>query len=337
MSIIIVNWNGRKFLSDCLGSLSKSAYRKMEIIFVDNASTDDSVSYVKKNFPTINIMVNKENLGFSAGHEIALKKARGEVILLLNTDTIIEKNVLEELVKMLYSEKDIGAVQPKLLMYPQKNLIDSIGTFFLATGFLYHYGREKDHHQPIYNRSMEIFSAKGACFLFKKEVLEKVGFFDRDYFAYLEETDFCQRIWLAGYKIVYAPRAVVYHKGGGASGKMVASYIQFHSFKNRLCTYLKNLSRKNLLKTIPLMLLIYQCAFMLYLLTGNFGVAWAIQKAILWNVIHLPETCQKRKLVQNKIRTVADDDFLPKITRPVRLSYYYYLFRGLKNYIEDNE
>ena len=238
---------------------------------------------------------------------------------------------MAELARVIYSDDKNGAVMPKLLMYPQKNLIDSIGAFFLTSGFLYHFGREKDHRQPIYNQPMEIFSAKGACILFKKEVLEKTGLFDKDYFAYFEETDLCQRIWLAGYKVVYTPQAVVYHKGGGASGQMISSYIQFHSFKNRLCTFIKNLSFTNLLKTLPLTLFIYQCASILYLLTGKFGNAWAIQKAIFWNLIHLKETFKKRKFVQNQIRTVTDE-FLPKVTRPVRLSYYYYLFRGLKYY-----
>ena len=332
ISVIIVNWNGRRYLEDCLGSLSKSTYRKTEIIFVDNNSSDDSVSFVKRNFPYIKIIVNKKNLGFAEGHEIAYRRAKGEAILLLSTDTIIEKDTIEYLWQALYSTKNIGAVQPKLLMYPRTNLIDSIGSFFLMSGVLYHYGREKDHRKPIYNVPMEIYSAKGACILFKKYVLDITGLFDKDYFAYFEETDLCHRIWLAGYKIIYVPKAVVYHKGGGASGQMVSSYIQFHSFKNRICTYVKNLSFNYLIIVLPMTILIYACSSIVFFIQGKFSLAWVPQKAIIWNVAHIKETLNKRSIVQTRIRRIKDDSFLPGLIRPVRLSYYYLFIKGFSNY-----
>jgi GT2 family glycosyltransferase len=121
VSIIIVNWNGKHLLRDCLGSLAKISYKNTEIIFVDNASKDGSVSYVKKYYQKIKIMQNNTNLGYAEGHEEAFKKAKGEFVLLLSTDTIVEKNLLDELVKAINSRNNIGAVMPKLLMYPQKN------------------------------------------------------------------------------------------------------------------------------------------------------------------------------------------------------------------------
>lgn len=328
VSIIIVNWNGIRFLKDCLKSLSETSYREKEILFVDNASFDDSVSYVRKNFPNINVIQNKKNLGFAGGHEVAFKKSKGQAILILNTDTIVEKNLVDALIKKLYENDAIGAAQPKIVIYPQKNLIDSIGSFFLMSGDLYHYGREKDPRLPIYNRPMDIFSAKGACILFKKEVLAKTGFFDKDYFAYFEETDLCMRIWLAGYRVVYTPETVVYHKGGASAKRVVPSYIQFHSYKNGICTYLKNLSFKYLCKVLPVMIGLYMGGSIFYTIKGKPRIAWAIQKAIGWNLLHLRETLKKRKLIQEKIRVVSDDDFLPKLTKHVRLSYYYYQFFG---------
>jgi GT2 family glycosyltransferase len=116
---------------------------------------------------------------------------------------------------------------------------------------LYHYGREKNSKDPLFNKPMEIYSAKGACLLFKKEVLKKTGLFDKDYFAYFEETDLCHRIWLTGNSVLYWPRTVVYHKGGGASKQMVKAFILFHAYKNRICTYIKNLSVKNLIHVLP--------------------------------------------------------------------------------------
>ena len=328
VSVIIVNWNGKRFLDNCLGSLSKVKYKNTEIFFVDNASKDDSVAYVKKNYPHIKIISNSKNLGYAGGHEGAFRKAKGELILLLSTDTIVEENLLSELVKAVYSEKNIGAVMPKLLMYPRKDLIDSIGSFFLASGIIYHIGRDKDQSKPQYNISQEIFSGKGACMLFKKNVLAKTGLFDKDYFAYFEETDLCHRIWLSGNKVIYWPNTSVCHMQGGSSKQMVPSFILYHSYKNILCTYIKNLSLKYLIKVLPLALVIYQCGFLVFLFTGKFKTAWAFQKSIIWNINNLPATLKKRKFVQNKIRTVSDDYFLPRVTRHVSLRYYYYLFTG---------
>ena len=328
VSVIIVNWNGRKYLNDCLSSLAKVSYKKVEIIFVDNASTDDSVSFVKKHYPYFKIVINSKNLGFAEGQEVAFRNAKGEALLLLSMDTIVEKNLIDELVKTLYASNKIGVVQPKILLYPEKNLIDSIGSFFLMNGDLYHYGREKDHTIAVYNKPMEIFSAKGACILFKRSVLEKTGLFDKDYFAYFEETDLCMRIWLSGYKIIYTPRTTVYHKGGGSSKQMASSFILFHSYKNGISTYIKNLSLKYLIQVLPRMIFFYELASIGYLLQGNYKITWAVQKAIVWNVFNIKKLLRKRKIVQEKMRVVSDDTFLPKLTKKVGLDYYYYQFFG---------
>ncbi len=332
VSIIIVNWNGKVLLEDCLSSLLKISYENKEVIFVDNASTDDSLKYAKKMYPGMKIIQNSKNLGYAQGHEEALQKAKGKLVLLLSTDTIVKENTLSAMVSAIYKEKNIGAVMPKLLMYPNVDLIDSIGSFFVRSGVSYHYGREKDSKLPIYNKKMEVYSAKGACLLFRKDVLKKTGLFDKDYFAYFEETDLCHRIWLAGYKVIYTPDTEVYHKGAGTSKKIARAYIQFHSFKNRLMTYLKNLSTANLIKVLPLTLLVYQAIFLLFLFTGKFRIAFAIQAAIIWNFLNIGKTLKKRKYVQTRIRKIKDSEFLPKVTRSVRPSYYYYMFKGLDLY-----
>ncbi len=332
VSIIIVNWNGERYLKDCLDSLKVQTYKNTEVFFVDNASIDTSVAFAKKEFPYFHFIVNKKNLGYAEGHDEAFERAKGELVLLLSMDTILEKDALKQMVDTMGSDSRIGAVQPKLLMWPQKNLIDSIGMFFLVSGLLYHYGREKEHTAAKYNKQMEIFSAKGACLLFRKSTLKKTGLFDKGYFAYFEDTDLCHRVWLAGYTVIYTPKAVVYHTGGGASKRMASSHILFHSYKNRLQTYLKNLSWKYLVRVLPLTILVYMGASIAYLSRGDIKVAIAIQKSILWNIINVKKILLKRKHVQSKVRVVRDDDFLPRLTKPVYLSYYYYIFYGLKKY-----
>lgn len=332
VSIIIVNWNGRRFLESCLGSLSKIQYENTEIFFVDNASKDDSVAYVKKNYPKIKLIINSKNLGFAEGHDEAFKRSKGELILLLSTDTTVQENLLSEMVKTILSKSNIGAVMPKLVMFPRTDLVDSIGSLFLFSGMLYHIGREKDEKNPLYNKPMDVYSAKGACLLFRKKVLIETGLFDKDYFAYFEETDLCHRIWLAGYSVVYTPFTKVCHVGAGSSGQMAPAFIQFHSFKNRICTYIKNFSLMNLIKVLIGTFILYQITFIAFLIKRKPEIALTVQKAIFWNVVHLGETLKKRAHVQKVVRKVKDEDFLPNITGKVRLSYYYYMFWGLKYY-----
>lgn len=335
MSIVIVNWNGMRYLKKCLDSLEKARYPRREVIFVDNASTDGSVAFVRKQYPAIRIIQNKKNLGYAEGHEKAIQQAKGSLLLMLSTDTVLEPNVLTELAKGIYSKKNIGCVMPKLVMDPDRHKIDSVGSFFIPNGMTYHYGREKNPNDPKYNKEMYVYTAKGACLLFKTAVLEKVGLFDPDFFAYFEETDLCHRVWLSGNKVLYWPHTAVYHEGGGASGRMVPSFIQFHSYKNRICAYLKNLSVLNIIRVLPQLFVIYQITSLVHVFIGKFGVAWAVQRGIWWNVSHFAGTMKKREHVQKNIRTVSDSEFLPDVTRKVGFGYYKGLLTGLATY-EDN-
>ncbi len=328
VSIIIINWNGKKDIGMCLKSLAKSTYKKFEIILVDNASTDGSVDYVKKYYPYVSLIRNSNNIGFVLAHEQALKIAKGEAILLLNADTIGGSKFLLYLVKRLNSDKAIGVVQPKILLDPDRDLIDSIGSFFLPNGLLYHYGREKDETLPQYNIPFEIFSAKGACMLIKREVIKRVGLFDPDFFAYYEETDFCMRVWMAGWRVFYEPKARVYHKGGRSAIQQPAAFIQFHAYKNALFTYMKNLSTRYLFRILPLFIFYYFLGFMFYMVSGKFIMAFTIARAVWWNVLKIPNTVKKRAYIQRKLRRIHDEDYLPKLAHPVRLSYYYHQFFG---------
>lgn len=333
ISVIIVGYNAKHFLPKCLGTLTKGTYKNIEIIYIDNGSIDGTAAYIKKNYPQIILIQNSRNLGFSPAHVGMLEKVKGDAILLLNTDTILQENLLTELVKVIYEKKDVGAVQPKILMYPQTNKIDSVGAFFLLTGFLYHFGYEKDASLPIYNKPMEIFSTKGAVMLIKKEVLDKTGLFDLDYFTAFEDTDLCMRIWLAGYRILYVPSTKAYHIGGGTVMKMIRSFVIFHGEKNRITTYIKNLSPKYLFKMLPRLFIMLQLEFFAYLfIKRRLDVAMAVQKAIIWNIFHIKETFKKRKIIQTKIRAVSDDSFLPRLIKPVRPSYYFYLVFSLHFY-----
>ncbi|MEM4230750.1 MAG: glycosyltransferase family 2 protein [Candidatus Pacearchaeota archaeon] len=337
VSVIIVNWNGKNFLRECLTSLYSQNYKNIEVIFVDNNSNDGSVEYMKKNFPKTKIIVNKENLGFAEGNNIGYRHSAGDYILFLNNDTRVTKNFLTELIEVLESDKKIGGAQSKILLMDDPARLDSVGAFLTNTGFLYHYGITK-RDSSKYNKQIDIYSAKGACMMFKREVLEKIKvegeIFDSRYFVYFEETDMCHRVWLAGYKIVFSPKSVIYHKMGGTSGNLDNSFVQYHSFKNRINSYIKNLALISLLKILPLHILMCEAFAVFSLFRLKLQLFFSIQKAIIWNLMTLNKTLAKRKKIQEHIRKLNDKEFFHMIKKNVRITYYYNLFSGLRNYEE---
>jgi len=328
VSIIILNYNEPELTVRCLESVLKIEYPDFEIILVDNGS--DNISYLKSHieeFKTdkkIELIENKNNLGYAEGNNTGYKKSKGDLILFLNNDVIVKKDFLKPLVAALMSNEKIGAVQPKILMLPKRDTIDSVGSYFLTSGFLYHFGHNKKDQEKYQNQA-EIFTMKGACMLFKKSVLEKTGVFDKEYFAYYEETDLCQRTWIAGYKILYIPTSTIYHKGGQTSNKFPSDFVQFHSYKNRIFTHCKNLEIKTLMKVLPSHLALCTFASIMYCVTGKFSLAYCIQKSIFWNLFNLKTILKRRREIKN-LRKVGDNEYLPNVTKKVRASYYYHLF-----------
>lgn len=335
VSIIIINWNGKHFLEKCFSSLYAQKYRNFEVIFVDNASHDGSVEWVKKKYPKTKIVVNDRNLGFAEANNIGYEVSKGEYVLFLNNDTEVTTQFLVELVNVLESDLRVAGAQSRILLMDDPKRLDSVGAFLTSSGFLYHYGIAKPDSLR-YRKQINLYSAKGACMMFKREVLEKVKvdgeIFDNRYFAYFEETDLCHRVWLAGYKIVFASKSVIYHKMGGTSARMDNVFIQYHSFKNRINSYLKNLSLAEFLKILPTHLFLCEVFAIYALITLKLRLFFVIQKAILWNLINLKTSWQKRQYIQKKIRLVSDKDLLPQVLRFPRMEYYLKLFTGLKSY-----
>lgn len=338
VSIIIVNWNGKEHLQKCLPSVFGQEYKKIEVILIDNASVDGSVEYAKSNFPKTRIIVNKKNLGFAQANNIGYEVARGEYILFLNNDTKVKKSFLVNLVKAIEGDISIGCVQSKILLMDEPKRFDSVGSFFNITGFLYHYGTYKKD-STRYNKQIDLFSARGACMMFKKSVLEKVKvggeIFDRRYFAYFEETDLCHRVWLLGFRTVFIPNSVIYHKLGATSARLANEFVQYNSYKNRINSYIKNLGGQYLLKVLTIHLFFCGVVSFLYLLRGKLGVAFAIIRAVVWNVANIKKTLQYRHITQKHIRKFPDQTFLPSISKNASLRYYSFVFFGdLRKYVE---
>ena len=316
VSIIIVGYNARRWLPGFFSSLAAQTYKNVEVIFVDNNSADDSVPFIEMNHPEVLLIRHHKNSGFAGGNNIGLPHATGKYVLLLSTDVTVEPNFLEELVRAFDEIPRLGCVQPKMVFMYDKSKLDCCGSYFTRTGFLKHVGVQASEVSPEYNRQFPVLSIKGACMMFQKDILQKTGgLFDADFWNYFEETDFCFRVWLAGYECWYYPRAVVYHAMGGSTGFIGTPLIQYHSFKNRITTYLKSLSVKTLLIVLPAHFFLTQVISLFFLLTLRLRLGFSITKAWWYNISNLPMILKKRRLVQTRVRKISDREFLPKLSK----------------------
>ncbi len=330
ISVIILNHNGRKnlgeVLTDCITTTLNSDYPNFEVIFVDNASTDDSVSYVKKNFgmnKRLRIVQSERNLGFAEGNNIGIRVAKGDYFALLNSDTSVSPSWLKELVRTI-KPQDVGAVQSKLLSMDSPSLLDSAGG--LVDYYGYHLERGRGKNALAYNQTTEIFYAKGAAALLKREVLAKIGFFDSDIFLYFDEVDLCWRIWLSGHMVMYAPTSIACHASGKTASSLQQRQRLFFYVRNHILVLVKNYDLANAFKAIIVSLLFETRNFMLFLLRGKPLVALSIIEGLFWNLTHLRATWRKRQVVQKQIRKVSDEDVKRHMLKPLPTFPLYILF-----------
>lgn len=310
VSVIIVNWNGRRWLKNCLHSLTRQRM-PLEIIVVDNGSSDGSQQYIKRAFPSVRMVENQENIGFAPANNQGAALSRAEYLLFLNNDTVVTAGALSELVQFA-KRQNATIVQPKILLLEHPDHFDVVSAHLTPLGFLQYEGlREFDFGQ--YDEPKEIFSPKGACMLVKRAAFERVGGFDADFFAYAEETDLAWRILLAGGSAFYDPKAVIYHAVGSTSKQLAYRFIHFHSFKNRLLTLRTNLSLGQRFWRLPLHYLTLIGLILVTLVTGRFQQTRAITDAVVWNIRNRKLVKRRRELIR-KIRTVSDRDLLGRIS-----------------------
>lgn len=243
--VIILNWNGVTDTSECLSSFSKINYENYEVIVVDNNSYGNDVDLLNEQHGDYlkEIIVNDSNYGFAGGNNVGIKYALNgdaDLILLLNNDTIVEKNFLNELVAGLNSNEDIGILTPMINYYSRRDTIWSAGGYISkmkASGF----SSSTDMHQDSFVKNEFCSFASGCCLLIKREVFEKIGLLDDKYFLYLEDTDFCYRTISAGFKILYVGSSKIYHKVSSTTSSVFSLLPLYFSTRNRLYFARKNL------------------------------------------------------------------------------------------------
>ena len=230
VSVIIVNYNGKRHLEKCLESLMNVDYEKCEVILVDNNSTDNSVEFVKNVYPSVIIIKLDNNYGFAEPNNIGAKNAKGELLLFLNNDTVVNPNFIREMVKVLNQDSEIAICQ-SLLLKPNGE-VESSGDFIDILGRAY-MSKEKE------TKVKEILSARGASMMVRKKMFWELGGFDKNFFASFEDIDLSWRAWIWGYKIVLVPNSIVYHTGGQTI-QLLTPEIKFHGVKNNLVLCLAN-------------------------------------------------------------------------------------------------
>lgn len=284
VAIVILNWNGRKFLEQFLPSVVASVYNNKRIIVADNASTDDSVAFVKAQYPQIEIIINESNEGFAKGYNTALQQVQSDYYVLLNSDVEVAANWIIPVIDLMETDAMIAACQPKLLAWHKKNQFEYAGASggWLDTfGYPFMRGRvfdicEEDKGQ--YNTAQQCFWASGAALFVKARLYHQLGGLDEYFFAHQEEIDFCWRMQLAGYKIYVQPASVVYHVGGGTLPKG-NSKKTFLNFRNNLIMLAKNLPVADALWKIPFRIGLDAISAWQNLFRGDGGYFMAIVKA----------------------------------------------------------
>lgn len=299
VSVVIPNWNGKKYLAECLDSLLRQTV-KADIIVVENNSTDGSRETLKKYSEVITLLQDK-NLGvaggFSAGFDYAVKN-NYDFIALFNNDAVADKNWLRNLLSVMNTDESVGVVTCKFMQYDKKH-IDSTGDFMTVFGLSYPRGRnEVDKGQ--YDEKTDVFAGTGGASLYRAKMIKQIGLFDNDFFAYFEDVDISFRAQLMGWKVKYQPKAIAYHRLSATASK-ISGFASYNTAKNFPLLYIKNMPGWLFYKYLPLAFYWYVRMFAARLIRGGF---WSFFKGWLMSVYFTPIKLVERHKIQ-KNRTVS--------------------------------
>ena len=293
VSVVIVTYNSRNDLVECLPSLVDQDYPGLKVIVVDNNSTDDTIGFVEENFPSVRVIENSENYGPAKGYNMGISASKAEYVVLLNPDTVVEKEWLSELVRVMEDDEDIAACQSRILLHSSPDIINTEGNEINYLGFTWcrNYGKENRNNGEI----QETLGLSVCSAILRRDVLEEVGLFDEDFFMYLDDTDLGLRMYLMGYKIVCNPRSVAYHKYRFEPSKKKLYYLE----RNRLLVLLKTYDKARLLRILPIFVFMETGLLVMSLFQGWFrekleSYAWIIRN---WRLVR-----SKRKSVRKRKR-----------------------------------
>ena len=319
IAVVILNWNTKDQLEKFLPSvLEHSVNNETEVIIADNGSEDDSVEFLKENYPGLRTIKFDKNYGFTGGYNKALAKINAKYYVLLNSDIEVTQNWLVPLKQTLDNQKNIAACAPKIKSYRNKEYFEyagAAGGFIDKFGFPFCRGRimdtvEKDNGQ--YNKASDIFWATGACMFIRADLFHKAGGLDDNFFAHMEEIDLCWRLKNMGYRISYVPESTIYHVGGGTLPNE-SPFKLFLNYRNNLYLLFKNLPNKKLLPILTIRILLDILSSLVFLLKGKWNFSKAVFKAHWTFFFKLRTLKQKRRKIDTSQLKLHDEIYRKSI------------------------
>lgn len=266
LTVIIPNYNGKHFLKECFQSL-KNQNHLFEVIVIDNDSQDGSVDYIQQEYPEFTLMSNHRNLGFATAVNQGINASSSEYILLLNNDVQLEPETISNLLKCIKTDENIFAVSSKMIQYHDRAKMDDAGDEYTILGWTRRvgYGKSPDN----YVREREIFSACAGAAMYRRSVFEEIGYFDENFFAYMEDVDISYRARIHGYNCFYCPEAVVYHVGSGTSGSKYNEFKIKLAARNNVYVPYKNMPWPQLLLNFVFLMMGYLIKYIFFIKQGN--------------------------------------------------------------------
>ena len=302
ISVIIVNWNGKKWLQKCLSSLSSQTYKKLEIIVVDNNSSDHSIDFVKRNFPHVKIIKCKQNFGFATANSIGIKSSKGKYIILINNDTWIERDFVEQL-SSFYLSHNYDIVAPVEHTYDKKKRIDLVSTIDFTGSAAYYFPK---------NIHTKLFYLSGVCLFFLKTFYKETLGLDNNFFMYFEDVDWFWRLTLLGKKFARADNISLYHNGVGSTGAGIKYNMFLWRNQNILQMLIKNYSAFSLIFILPLYFIQNVFEMVFFLIIGKPKISYTYLLGWTFNIKHMKIILRERKWIQRN-RRVSDIEIIKKM------------------------
>lgn len=255
ISIVIPNFNGAHYLEPCLESIRSTTLqsRYFETIVVDNGSQDNSCEVVNHFTPWVKLIAMDYNTGFSGAANIGIKASQGEFVVLLNNDTVIADGFLEELIHCIEQDEKLFSVSSSMLRFNERNIIDDAGDQYTLMGWSYQRGN--GYNKKKFNKNSDCFSSCAGAAIYCKEIFEKIGYFDENFFAYMEDVDIGYRARLYGYRNMYCSQAIVFHVGSGTSGSKYNSFKVKLAARNNVYVIVKNMPPAQIVVNLPFLAL----------------------------------------------------------------------------------
>jgi GT2 family glycosyltransferase len=304
VSVVVVNYNGEATIGDCLKSIYDSTHKNLEVVVIDNCSSDSSIRICNA-VGVDYIWANESNAGPACALNQGIDMTEGDYVLFLASDTKLHPDCISELAYQLDTYPKVGIASAMVVHWEKYYQLDSAGEFINQFGLLVqrHKNHELDPKYFVHHWLTEIFSAKGTAIMYRRST--KL-YYDNDYFIFLEDTDFCWRMWLAGYEVLFVPQALIYHKVSSALSGAPPQWVRYYGTRNYITTHLKNMGFARLVWILPLHVLLW----VMFSLRVEHG--WAIWRGIGWNFLHWKEVMAKRKEVQSK-RKITDKELFSRV------------------------